>query len=321
MNEYTDIICPYCKQQIKQQDEIVICSDCRVAHHKACWNENHGCITEGCNGTMMRIDTAESDSNATLDFGNETTDCICTVCKAAMNSKHVYCLNCGSALPEPSLNTYFSPNSGTYPNNIPTDLPMNNYGSQNFSTLSDPIFTSSVPDGFQPNYASYNASAGTSYNATVDSYNVFNNDYNSTSTYGVIPTSKEVPVFNYNSSNTATYMPSSTDAVPSGLDYTPYASSEPNLCPSCGTPVYSNLDFCQACGKILNFNTAVYTPFPTAVKSDCYPNPSASGYTPYGTSGFPTSTVTSHVAKFCTQCGTPLSPDARFCSNCGKPIS
>ena len=40
MNDYTGKICPYCKTAFKPDDEIVVCSECDMPHHKDCWIEN-----------------------------------------------------------------------------------------------------------------------------------------------------------------------------------------------------------------------------------------------------------------------------------------
>ena len=48
MNEYVGKICPYCKTEIKEGDEVKVCPECGIPHHAACWEENKGCTTFGC---------------------------------------------------------------------------------------------------------------------------------------------------------------------------------------------------------------------------------------------------------------------------------
>ena len=55
MNDYTGKICPYCKTAFKPDDEIVVCSECDMPHHKDCWIENQGCTTFGCLGTIKGL--------------------------------------------------------------------------------------------------------------------------------------------------------------------------------------------------------------------------------------------------------------------------
>lgn len=44
--------CPFCKTPFKENDVIVVCSVCEMPHHLSCWQENNGCTTFGCTGTI-----------------------------------------------------------------------------------------------------------------------------------------------------------------------------------------------------------------------------------------------------------------------------
>lgn len=60
--------CPYCKSEFKEDDVIVICSVCEMPHHLSCWQENNGCTTFGCTGTIKETIgnvTNNNDSPAT----------------------------------------------------------------------------------------------------------------------------------------------------------------------------------------------------------------------------------------------------------------
>jgi hypothetical protein len=50
--EYVGKICPYCRFPIKPGQDIVVCPACKVPHHAECWQENNGCTTYGCTGTI-----------------------------------------------------------------------------------------------------------------------------------------------------------------------------------------------------------------------------------------------------------------------------
>jgi hypothetical protein len=39
---------------IKFDDQVVLCSECRVPHHLECWSKNGRCATAGCTGTPLR---------------------------------------------------------------------------------------------------------------------------------------------------------------------------------------------------------------------------------------------------------------------------
>ena len=53
MDRYVGKVCPYCKTVLKEDDDIVVCSQCDMPHHKDCWIENQGCTTFGCLGTIQ----------------------------------------------------------------------------------------------------------------------------------------------------------------------------------------------------------------------------------------------------------------------------
>ena len=65
MNQFSGKICPYCKTEFVDDDDIVVCSECNMPHHKECWIENQGCTTFGCSGTIQNSDSVqEPDSQA-----------------------------------------------------------------------------------------------------------------------------------------------------------------------------------------------------------------------------------------------------------------
>ena len=65
MNKYIGKICPFCKTEFKENDDIVLCSSCDMPHHKDCWIENQGCTTFGCMGTIKAADGSANSVTAT----------------------------------------------------------------------------------------------------------------------------------------------------------------------------------------------------------------------------------------------------------------
>lgn len=51
-NRFQGKACPFCKTTFKEDDVIVVCSVCDMPHHLSCWQENNGCTTFGCTGTI-----------------------------------------------------------------------------------------------------------------------------------------------------------------------------------------------------------------------------------------------------------------------------
>ncbi len=85
--DFTGKICPYCKTEFKEGDDIVVCSVCEMPHHKECWMENKACTTFGCTGT---ISGADQHTEAII---NKT---FCTKCGAPLNDGQKFCASCGN---------------------------------------------------------------------------------------------------------------------------------------------------------------------------------------------------------------------------------
>ncbi len=60
-------VCPYCKAEFKEGDDVVICSACEMPHHKECWVENQGCTTFGCTGTIMGVNNQLQHTSETFN--------------------------------------------------------------------------------------------------------------------------------------------------------------------------------------------------------------------------------------------------------------
>lgn len=114
MSDLIGKTCPYCQFPVKGHEELVVCSECGIPHHKDCWNENHGCTTFGCTGRP-------SDSSSALNSLNRPSDYIeidakeqkryCSRCGTANNEANEFCTHCGSGLqstnyPPPGRNDY-----------------------------------------------------------------------------------------------------------------------------------------------------------------------------------------------------------------------
>ena len=47
---FYSITCPYCRFLIQPLEACVVCTHCRRVQHKACWEANSRCASEGCTG-------------------------------------------------------------------------------------------------------------------------------------------------------------------------------------------------------------------------------------------------------------------------------
>ena len=52
-NDHAGRTCPYCQAVIKPRQDVVVCSQCGVAHHKDCWAANGRCTTVECDGQAI----------------------------------------------------------------------------------------------------------------------------------------------------------------------------------------------------------------------------------------------------------------------------
>ncbi len=60
------MICPYCHNVIKNNEEKTVCFRCEIPHHKSCWEKNQGCSTTDCYENASVKAKAENVGNKTL---------------------------------------------------------------------------------------------------------------------------------------------------------------------------------------------------------------------------------------------------------------
>lgn len=133
MNEYVGKTCPYCKAVFTDTDEIVVCSECDMPHHKECWVENQGCTTFGCNGTIQSVDHACGVSTLVDDDGDfeielypsdvDFSSAYCPKCGSSHDPTDLFCKHCGQNFEIPynnaeAKNSYTNTSyaSAKYPN-------------------------------------------------------------------------------------------------------------------------------------------------------------------------------------------------------------
>lgn len=80
-------ICPYCKTEFKEGDDVVVCSVCEMPHHKDCWIENKACTTFGCTGTIVGTEQYTEAANKKA---------FCSKCGTQLNEGQKFCSSCGT---------------------------------------------------------------------------------------------------------------------------------------------------------------------------------------------------------------------------------
>lgn len=125
-------VCPYCRCEFVPGDDIIICSDCDMPHHRDCWVENQGCTTFGCQGTIKSIDRhASSVVTEAISFEDlptlQPTTIYCSKCGAPSNSSFAFCSACGSPLIMPQQTATFSPANTVTQYSPPTPVHLGTY--------------------------------------------------------------------------------------------------------------------------------------------------------------------------------------------------
>lgn len=104
-------VCPFCKTEIKEGEQVKQCDTCGIPHHQACWAENKGCSTFGCSeqhdeGPDPHAMAVCSGCGATLQEGqafcvrcgtprSEVRKILCSQCGTELQPDQVFCHRCG----------------------------------------------------------------------------------------------------------------------------------------------------------------------------------------------------------------------------------
>lgn len=98
--DYIGKYCPYCHTAFVAEDDIVVCNDCEMPHHKDCWIANKGCTTFGCQGTVQSVifdDDTSISSAPKYETRNDLSDqLLCSKCGATIELEQKYCSRCGA---------------------------------------------------------------------------------------------------------------------------------------------------------------------------------------------------------------------------------
>lgn len=123
MDEYLGKTCPYCKTVIKADENIIVCSDCGMPHHKECWIENQGCTTFGCLGTIQGVNqSAVQQNTAQIPPQPSEEQLGCFKCGFLNPFSNTFCRKCGARLLKPLGTNGTSPGQ---PMQNPQGMPLN----------------------------------------------------------------------------------------------------------------------------------------------------------------------------------------------------
>lgn len=105
-------LCPYCKSQFLPDDNVVLCSECDMPHHRDCWIENKCCTTFGCTGTIKGLDgatVAPEEINVGTAVPQQNMASFCTKCGAPIAQGNAFCTKCGNPVSAQRAQSYTPP--------------------------------------------------------------------------------------------------------------------------------------------------------------------------------------------------------------------
>ena len=105
MKDYIGKVCPFCRTEFTEEDDVVVCSDCDMPHHRACWIANKGCTTFGCQGSVEGISFDEeepADDGPKYEVRDDAALMVidtpknCRKCGAELAAGSLFCSKCGT---------------------------------------------------------------------------------------------------------------------------------------------------------------------------------------------------------------------------------
>lgn len=146
MINYTGSICPICKKDFTEDDDIVVCPECGTPYHKNCYSSIGHCMFQDKHG-QYEYQIKNNENTASDDKVNETL--ICPYCSSKNPISSKICSKCGSPLSQnknvkssyQNINTPFSSF-----NKINKDENFNGVTAQNLSDYVGPNSFYYIPE-------------------------------------------------------------------------------------------------------------------------------------------------------------------------------
>ena len=99
---YEGLSCPVCKTKFSEQDDVVVCPQCGLPHHRACWLLEHHCHEADKHGTPEQWSREKAEAEATKGHvppqGEPQNAQICPRCFTRNPEYAEVCTHCGNAL-------------------------------------------------------------------------------------------------------------------------------------------------------------------------------------------------------------------------------
>lgn len=99
---YEGLSCPVCKIKFTETDDVVVCPQCGLPHHRTCWLTEHRCHEADKHGTPEQWSREKAEANATKGHvppeGEPQNAQICPRCFTRNPEFAEICTHCGNGL-------------------------------------------------------------------------------------------------------------------------------------------------------------------------------------------------------------------------------
>ena len=106
MADYTNLLCPVCKEKFSPEDDIVVCPICGTPHHRACYAKEGRCAnyewhkenkTYNIEEELAKLNS-EQREQAQGGEGEQNSFVICPRCGTHNDSQAIFCNKCGAPI-------------------------------------------------------------------------------------------------------------------------------------------------------------------------------------------------------------------------------
>lgn len=120
MSYYEGLSCPVCLKVFTSHDDIVVCPQCGLPHHRACWKSVGHCYEQDRHGTEQQWSRQRAQAQPTASSVNKN---VCNKCQFENAQYAEFCSRCGTQLvmddwhshsDEHSSEYTYAPNSGGF---------------------------------------------------------------------------------------------------------------------------------------------------------------------------------------------------------------
>lgn len=118
---YEGLNCPVCDQPFVDGDDIVVCPQCGLPHHRACWAQSGQCFEESKHGTTEQW--SRQNAQRVTDEAQDASLVHCPHCHAENSEGINRCIQCGYPLNEQAWQSAHAPNipyGGYAPRSVPS---------------------------------------------------------------------------------------------------------------------------------------------------------------------------------------------------------